>query len=145
MPTTTTKTRSGPTALRRTRNVGLWVLQIALAAPFAAGGLLKVTGDAQMIELFADIGAGQWLRYLVGVLEIAGAVGLLIPRLVVPAALGLVALMVGATVTNVAILHTSPATPVTFLLAAGVVAAGRRQWLRGLTIRRPAPATPERG
>jgi hypothetical protein len=44
---------------------------------------------------------------------------------VVPAALGLVALMVGATVTNVAILHTSPATPVIFLLVAGLVAAGR--------------------
>lgn len=140
MPVTTVKSRPQPPAPRRTWTVGLWVLQIALAAPFAAGGLLKITGDPEMIELFADIGAGRWLRYLVGVLEVAGAIGLLIPRLVVPAALGLVALMVGATVTNVAILHTSPVTPVTFLLAAGLIAAGRRP--RRLTIRPPASRDP---
>jgi len=109
--TTTVTTRPRPAALPRTRAVGLWALQIVLAAQFAAGGLLKISGHPQMVDMFADIGAGQWLRYLVGGLEVAAAVGLLIPRLAGPAALGLVALMVGATVTIVAVLHASPVTP----------------------------------
>jgi len=75
--------------------------------------------------MFTDIGAGQWLRYLVGALELAGAAGLLIPRLATLAALGLIVLMTGATVTNLLILHTSPALPITFLVAAGVIAASR--------------------
>jgi hypothetical protein len=31
-----------------------------------------------MVELFAAVGVGQWLRYMVGTLEVAGAVGLLL-------------------------------------------------------------------
>jgi putative oxidoreductase len=54
------------------------------------------------------------LRYLVGVLELAGAIGLLMSRLAGLAALGLVALMVGAVVTQVfvldsAVMATTPA------------------------------------
>jgi len=44
----------------------------------------------------------------VGALEVAAAVGLLVPRLVVPATVGLVLLMAGATATNVVVLGTSP-------------------------------------
>ena len=32
----------------------------------------KLAGDPVMVDMFADIGAGQWLRYLVGALEVAG-------------------------------------------------------------------------
>jgi uncharacterized membrane protein YphA (DoxX/SURF4 family) len=46
----------------RAGNVGLWVLQAVLAFQFAGGGLLKLSGAPVMVELFADIGAGQWLR-----------------------------------------------------------------------------------
>ncbi len=76
--------------------------------------------------MFADIGAGQWFRYLVGGLELAGAIGLLIPRLAGLAALGLAALMVGATVTNVFVLDANPALPLGLMLVAGVVAWARR-------------------
>ncbi len=112
-------------ASRRTRSVGIWIVQLALAAQFTAGGLLKVTGSTEMIDMFTHIGAGQWLRYVVGVLELAGAIGLLVPRLSVPAALGLVGLMVGATTTNVIVLGTSPVLPVAFLLLSGLVARAR--------------------
>ena len=49
-------------------------------------------------RIFTDLGTGQWLRYVVGVLEIAGGIGLLVPRLTRLAASCLVALMVGATI-----------------------------------------------
>jgi putative oxidoreductase len=117
-------TRKAPVA--RPVNVALWVLQAALALQFAAGGLAKLAGAPELVELFASIGAGQWLRYVVGALEVAGAVGLLVPRLWRLAALGLAALMVGATVTNLFVIHERPWLPVGLLLVAAVIAWGRR-------------------
>jgi uncharacterized membrane protein YphA (DoxX/SURF4 family) len=123
-------TGRGPAA--RPVNVALWVLQAVLAFQFAGGGLAKLAGSPALVELFADIGAGQWLRYVVGALEVAGAVGLLVPRLSGLAALGLAALMVGATVTNLFIIGERPWLPVGLLLLAAVVAWGRRSRTRAL-------------
>jgi uncharacterized membrane protein YphA (DoxX/SURF4 family) len=109
----------------RAGNVGLWVLQAVLAFQFAGGGLLKLSGAPPMVELFADIGAGQWLRFVVGALEVAGAVGLLVPRLSGLAALGLAGLMVGATATNLFVIGESPWLPIGLLLASILVARGR--------------------
>jgi putative oxidoreductase len=106
--------------------VTMWAVQLVLAGQFAAGGLFKLAGDQQMVAMFADIGAGQWLRVLVGVLELAAAVGLLVPRLARLAAAGLVALMTGAALTNIVWLATSPALPLVFLLLATVVVVLRR-------------------
>lgn len=121
-----TATTAGRPAARRGGAVAVWAVQVVLAVQFAAGGLLKITGDGTMVEMFTDIGAGQWLRYVVGALELAGALGLLVPRLAGPAALGIVGLMAGAAVTNVAVLGTSPALPLAFLLLGAVVAWYRR-------------------
>ncbi|MEV5965539.1 DoxX family protein [Kribbella sp. NPDC051952] len=109
----------------RPGTVVLWVVQVVLASQFVMAGLMKLSGNPGMVEMFGNVGAGQWLRYLVGALEVAGALGLLIPRLCGPAALGLVALMAGAIVTNVFVLGESPAIPLAYLLVAGVIA-----WLR---------------
>ncbi|GII77737.1 hypothetical protein Sru01_27190 [Sphaerisporangium rufum] len=117
-------------AARRIGTAARWVLQIVLAAQFAAAGLLKLAGDPQMVAMFGQIGAGQWFRYLVGVLEVAGAAGLLIPRLAGWAALGLAGLMAGAAVTNVAVLHTGPLLPLAYLAAALLVAWLHRARLR---------------
>jgi uncharacterized membrane protein YphA (DoxX/SURF4 family) len=116
-------------------NVGLWVLQAVLAFQFTGGGYLKLTGAAVMVDLFADIGAGQWLRYVVGVLEVAGAAGLLIPRLSGLAALGLVGLMVGAAATNQFVIGQSPWLPLGLLLASAVIARGRWSRTRHLLAR----------
>lgn len=61
-----------------------------------------------------------------GVLEVAGAVGLLVPRLAGLAATGLVALMVGAAATNVVVLAVPPTLPLVFGVLAAVVAMTRR-------------------
>lgn len=110
----------------RVVNIGLWVLQALLAVQFVIAGGSKLVGDALMVDMFTDIGAGQWLRYLVGTAEIAGAVGLVIPVLSGLAAFGLVALMVGATVTNLFVLETDPTMPIVFLVVAAIIAWGRR-------------------
>jgi putative oxidoreductase len=115
---------------RRAGTIVLWALQIALAVSFVGAGLAKVAGDPQMVDTFTKVGVGQWLRYLVGALELAGAVGLLIPRLAGLAAVGLAALMIGATITNLVVLDTSPALPLGFLLVAGLIAWIRRDQLK---------------
>ncbi len=121
-----------PAAPGRAGRIALVALRAALAAVFAGAGLAKLGGSPEMVRLFADIGAGQGLRTLVGALEVAGAAGLLVPRLAGPAALGLAALMVGATVTNVVVLGVSPVLTLVLLAAAGGVAWSRRRPLRAV-------------
>jgi len=112
----------GSSRRARAAGIGLWAVRILLSTPFLMGGLLKVTADPRMVAMFEDIGAGQGLRLLVGACELAGAAGLLIPRLARPAASGIVLLMVGAAVTNIVVLHISPALPLVLLVLAVTVA-----------------------
>jgi uncharacterized membrane protein YphA (DoxX/SURF4 family) len=125
---------NGAPATRR-RRVGrhvLTVLRVLLAIQFAVGGLMKLGGAESMTTLFANIGAGQWLRYLVGVLEIAGAVGLLAPRVAGVAAVGLAALMIGALVTRAVVLAGTPVIEAAFLFATAAIAYDRRAEIRSL-------------
>jgi uncharacterized membrane protein len=105
---------------------------VVLALTFAMAGFAKVGGDAAMVEMFATIAIGQWFRYLVGALEIAGALGVLVPRLSGLAALGLLCLMAGATLTNVFVLHTSPLLPIVLMVVSALVVWGR--WPRSRTL-----------
>lgn len=121
-PATTPVRRTGRA---RASRIGRWALRILLTAQFLAGGVLKLTADPAMVAMFDDIGAGQGLRLFIGACEVAGAVGLLVPRLTRMAAAGLVLLMIGAAVTNVVTLQISPAVPLVLLGLATVVAATR--------------------
>jgi uncharacterized membrane protein YphA (DoxX/SURF4 family) len=103
-------------------SAGVWSARVILALQFVAGGMLKLTAAPAMVAMFDDIGAGAWLRLVVGICEAAGGIGLLAPRVTRPAAAGLVLLMVGAAVTNVAALGTSPAVPLILLALATLVA-----------------------
>ena len=114
---------------RRVPTIALWALQALLAIMFAMAGLAKLFGDPAMVEMFATIGVGQWFRYVVGALEI---VGVLIPQLSGLAALGLLCLMAGATLTNVLVLDASPLLPLVLLAVSALVAWGR--WLRTRTL-----------
>ncbi|WP_273652561.1 DoxX family protein [Cellulomonas fimi] len=106
----------------------LWVARAALALVFLGAGGSKLAGEGAMVDMFADIGAGQWLRLVVGGLEVAGAVGVLVPRVALPAAAGLALLMVGATLTNLLVLGESPVvTLVLGVLAAAVAVVLRRR------------------
>ncbi len=129
----TSGTRAAPATSRgRAVNFALWTLQALLAIMFAMAGLAKVGGDAAMVEMFATIGIGQWFRYVVGALEIAGAVGVLVSRLSGLAALGLLCLMAGAILANVLVLGTSPQLPIVLMLVSALIAWGR--WPRTRTL-----------
>ncbi|GAA1562302.1 hypothetical protein GCM10009678_51580 [Actinomadura kijaniata] len=116
-----------PTRRRgRAATVVAWVLQVLLALEFLAAGLGKLLGSQANVDMFAEIGAGQWLRYLVGVLEVAGAVGVVLPPLAALAAACLAALMVGAIITDLAVIEESPVIPAVALAMAVAVAVLRR-------------------
>lgn len=115
----------------RAADISLWLCQALLVLVFLAAGSAKLLGAEAMVEAFDDIGAGQWLRYFTGVAEVAGVLGLLVPRLAGLAALGLTGLMIGAVITNV-ITDAFSILAVVLLLLSATVAWGRRERTRAL-------------
>ena len=57
-----------------------WILRLAVAAVFLSVGTAKFGTDPMWVQLFDRIGFGTWFRYLTGVLQVTGAVLLLVPR-----------------------------------------------------------------
>jgi uncharacterized membrane protein YphA (DoxX/SURF4 family) len=64
-------------------NIALWVAQLLLAIPYAMLGWMKATGDlaqlSQMMKWIPDFPV--WFVRGLGVLEILGAIGLILPSL----------------------------------------------------------------
>lgn len=86
------------------QNIAVWLLQIVLAGYLVIfSALPMLSGDAHITETFDRIGFGDWFRHVTGVVEIAGAIGLLIPPLCGLAALGLMGVMVGAIITELSV------------------------------------------
>ena len=90
------------------RRIGTWVLQAIVATAFFAAGAAKLAGAAYMVQLFEQIGLGQWFRYATGVVEVVGALALIAPGLVWFGGLWLGGTMFFAVLTHVFVLHTSP-------------------------------------
>jgi uncharacterized membrane protein len=128
--TTATRAETVPAAPTRGRGLttGLWTLQVLLALAFVGGsGLPKLVGESYAVQIFDDLGTGQWLRIVIGLLEVAGGIGLLVPRLAGLAATCLIALMVGATGAQLFFLNEGYwFTPVIFGVLLAVVAWVRR-------------------
>ena len=93
---------------RPSRRIGAWTLQGVIAAAFLAAGAAKLVGVPFMVDLFAQIGIGQWFRVVTGVVEVVGAVALLVPGLASLGALWLGGTMIGAVATHLLVLHASP-------------------------------------
>ncbi len=121
-----------PTA-SRLRNAGLWTLQVLLAAVYAFSAFGKLTADPQNVAGFAAMGLGNTGMYVIGALELAGAIAMFVPRLTGLAALCFVALMTGAVIITWAIGGGAlVAIPATVGAVAAVVAWGRRDSTRRL-------------
>ena len=121
-----------PAVTRRSAgSIALWVVQVLLAAAFAFAGVNKLLGlQQEMLDSFAKMGLGDGFRHLTGALELAGAVGLLIPRLAGPAALGLAGVMVGAVVVHLTVLPPAALAIPPAVLGAVFVLIARRRWPR---------------
>ncbi|GAA3726460.1 putative membrane protein YphA (DoxX/SURF4 family) [Spinactinospora alkalitolerans] len=118
----------GTAAPGRRANIALWALQIPTALFFAlASALPKLIAHPSAVEGFEAMGTGAWFMYLIGVLELAGAVALLIPILSGLSALAFIGLMIGAFITQVVMFDgQNAATPIIIMVVMAVIAWGRR-------------------
>jgi uncharacterized membrane protein YphA (DoxX/SURF4 family) len=113
--------------------------EVSLAVVFLLVGGAKLIGRHDMIVLFHDIGVGQWLRYLTGILEVSGATLLLVPLLSGPSALALGGIMIAATLIELFVLHRPPVAAVACLSGHTFVAWARLSHSRrGSTQRKTA-------
>jgi uncharacterized membrane protein YphA (DoxX/SURF4 family) len=128
----TATTAARPTTVR-IANVGLWTLQVLLAAVYAFSAFGKLTAEAQNVAGFEAMGLGATGMYIIGALELAGAIAMFVPRLTGLAATCFVALMTGAVIITLAIGGGAlAAIPATVGVLAAVVAWGRRDSTRRL-------------
>ncbi|MER9024146.1 DoxX family protein [Mesorhizobium sp. M0815] len=114
----------------------LRALRGLVAFAFVLFGTLKLIGMQMMVDVFDHVGLGQWFRYATGIIEVGGAILLLSPRFVGPAALVLAATMIGAIISHLTVVPGSPA-PAALLLALSLAIAwsyrGSTLALLGLT------------
>jgi putative oxidoreductase len=114
------------------KNVTLWLLTIVSAGMFLLAGVLKLAGVQMEVDLFAAVGIGQWFRYVTGLLEIGGAIGLFVPAVAPYAALLLAAVMTGAITTHLFIVGGNPLVPILLLGATLTIAWLRRERISSL-------------
>jgi putative oxidoreductase len=108
------------------RVITLWILSGLVSLTFLAAGGGKLAGTAVMVEMFGKVGLGQWFRYLTGLLEVAGGIGLLMSRYAFYAAVLLAIVMVGAIIAEIAVLGDSPAPAAVLLVLSGIIAYLRK-------------------
>ncbi|MFE5372110.1 DoxX family protein [Streptomyces mirabilis] len=136
VPVTTLASTSTPTSASslkthgRGARISLGALQIVLGLFYAlASALPKLIAHPSAAEAFDKLGWGSTGMYLIGALELAGGLALLVPLLSSVAAVALSALMVGAFVVNVTVIH-GPyvATPLILILPLALIAWARRNY-----------------
>lgn len=81
-------------------NIASWIFQVLLAVLFIMMGAQKLMGEAEVTANFAKWGMPSFMLVVIGALEVAGGLGLLIPKLAGLAAAGLVGIMIGALFTH---------------------------------------------
>jgi hypothetical protein len=84
------------------------LLRVLLAIVFAGAGIAKLAGIPWMTAPFHALGAGPWLLYGTALAELAGASMLLAQGTAGFAAILLLPVMLGALVTEVAVMHRPP-------------------------------------
>jgi uncharacterized membrane protein YphA (DoxX/SURF4 family) len=104
-----------------------WILSLLLALIFLSAGAMKLMSRPNMVQEFAQVGLGQWFRYFTGILEVAGAICMVVPKLSRWGAVLLSAVMSGAVVAHLTALHTPPTLPAILLVMVLAVT-----WLRRL-------------
>ena len=83
------------------KNILVWILQIIMGLEFILAGQAKFTRPDAWAKNFAEWGFPDNFYLLIGALELIGAIFILIPKFASKAAIGLGAIMIGATLTHV--------------------------------------------
>jgi putative oxidoreductase len=113
----------------------LWGLQIIAALAFLAAGTFKLIGAQQMVDVFQQIGVGQWFRYVTGTVEVVGGLALLRPATAGFGGLMLACTMFFATLTHVFVIGGSPLPALVLLIITSSIAWLRRAEIFALVVR----------
>ena len=97
------------------KQVGVWALTVVLAVLFLLAGGGKLIGAPKQVDNFAHWGYAAWFVYVIGAVEAAGAIGLLLPRFAGFAALLLGGTMLGASLTHL-VHHEMMAVPIPLVI-----------------------------
>lgn len=128
MTATTDSTTTGTTTSRRAGRIALGVLQGLIVLAYLLSAYSKLSADPQAVAGFELIGLGLPGLYAIGVIELLGALGLLVPRLMGLAAAGLVLLMIGATITTAVVVGGALVlVPAVYLVLVSILAYARRR------------------
>ena len=94
---------AAPNSFSRTKgkNITSWIIQILLTGLFLMMGGGKLMSDPEVVANFTRWGMPDNFYLVIGIFEVLGAIGLLIPRLAGPAAIGLILIIIGALFTHV--------------------------------------------
>jgi uncharacterized membrane protein YphA (DoxX/SURF4 family) len=87
------------------KSIAFLILKIVLALLFLAAAGAKLAGVPMMVAEFKTVGLGQWFRYFVAILEITGAILLLLPGRAAYGALVLAVVCAGAFLAQVLAIH----------------------------------------
>ena len=86
---------------RSAESVILWLVTLLLGATFAVTGVAKIVGAEPVgLQAAAMRGFPEWVRIIVGIVEVAGAIALFVAPVAAFAAVMLAFLMVPATITQ---------------------------------------------
>ena len=115
------------------KEVLIWIPTIVPVAMFLIAGLRKFPESGGWSQMFRAFGYPVWFRMLIGVVETAAALLLVVPRTAAYGAATIVVTMIGAIVTILAGANSSLATittPGICLVLALIVCAARwsRRW-----------------
>jgi putative oxidoreductase len=126
--------------MTRNRSIAVWTLQILLAVLFLLQAWMKLSGSPAWIARFQRWGYPEHFYLVVGLIELLGAVALVVPRFTRIGAGALMVLMVGAAATH--LLHREPQVVTALVLIALlwiVFYARRSQKIPGNTAGNRAP------
>lgn len=82
------------------KNIASWIIQGLIAVLFLMMGSGKLMSDPEVVANFTRWGMPNKMYLVIGIFEVLGAIGLLIPRLAGLAAVGLIFIMIGALFTH---------------------------------------------
>ncbi len=118
------------------KSAGLWTTQVLIALVFLFAGSMKLLTPIDVLLAQMALPLPGWFVQFIGVAEVAGALGLILPGLfrirrdLTPlAACGLILIMIGATIiTAITMDVVSALFPLLLGLLCTLVAYGRRGW-----------------
>jgi uncharacterized membrane protein YphA (DoxX/SURF4 family) len=115
-------------------NIALWILQVLLALLYLMSGVMKFTMSADDMAKNMPPHMSVGFIYFIGICEILGGIGLIVPwatgimpKLTPIAAIGLVIIMIGATVVSLPMGPQFAAIPAVAGILCAIVAYGRRR------------------